>query len=925
MKLAHEPMMAGHLAAKRTSSRILAEFFWPGIQGDVVRFCRSCDVCQRTFPKGMVPKAPLGNMPVIDAPFTRIAVDLVGPLEPVTDRGNRYILTVVDYATRYPEAVPLKGIETERVAEALVDIFSRVGVPAEMLTDQGAQFTSGLMKEVNRLLSIRQLTTTPYHPQCNGLVERFNGTLKQMLKKMCTKKPKDWGRYVNALLFAYREVPQASLGFSPFELLYGRVVRGPMMILKELLTKEFPDDDVKTTYQYVMDLRERMEETCQVASDRMKDAKRIQKKHFNKKAKARELKPGDKVFVLLPTKANKLLMQWRGPYDVVERVGAVDYRVNRDGKIKILHINLLKKYEEAEKLIRDEVGGVLACVMTTVVSDAEEELQQDMDFPSRLESLPGDRGKEHVGDVEIATNLTDEQITEVTELMNSYEDVLTDLPGRTNLAQHEINTTTKDPVHFKPYPLPYNMKEVIKEGVEKMIEMDVIEPSSSPYSAPVVLVKKKDGSNRFCIDFRRLNRVTIFDAEPMPNTDDIFSRLAGAKYFSKLDLSKGYWQGPMSTGAKPMTAFATPQGLYQFKVMPFGLVNAPATFSRLMRKLLLGMDHIDNFIDDILIYTDIWEKHMEVINELLSRLRAACLTARPSKCSIGFWSLSCLGNIVGAGRLQLEESNVVAIDNTPRPETKKQVRSFLGLAGFYRRFIPNFAAIAVPLTDLTKKGNPNKDRWEDVHTRAFATLKKMLTAKPVLKLPDLKEEFILRTDASDTGLGAVLLQEESGEKMPIAYASRKLLAREKHYAIIEKECLAIVWGGQKFEPYIYGREFILETDHQPLTYLHRSKTANARLMRWALLLQPYRLKIRAIKGIDNVGADYLSPSHDGEPVIVGDHTELIVWHRTSKKQRDRPECYLFNGVKVSFSEDDVWLTRSRPSTRTEESASQRET
>ena len=190
-------------------------------------------------------KTPLGKMPLIDSPFKRVAVDLVGPIAPVTDRGNRYILTMVDYATRYPEATALKSIEAETVAEALVTMFSRVGVPEEVLSDQGSQFLSGVMKEVSRLLSMKQLVTTPYHPMCNGLVERFNGTMKQMLKRMCAERPKDWDRYLPALLFAYREVPQESLGFSPFELLYGRTVRGPMCILKEVWTKEATEPDVE--------------------------------------------------------------------------------------------------------------------------------------------------------------------------------------------------------------------------------------------------------------------------------------------------------------------------------------------------------------------------------------------------------------------------------------------------------------------------------------------------------------------------------------------------------------------------------------------------------------------------------------------------------------------------------------------------------
>ena len=214
--------------------------------------------------KEKFPRVPLERMPLIDTPFKRVAVDLVGPIYPPSEQGHRYILTLVDYATRYPDAVPLKSISTEAVAEALVDMYSRLGVPEEILSDMGAQFVSECMQEVSRLLSTKQLTTSPYHPMCNGLVEKFNGSLKNMLKKLCYEQPKQWSRYINPLLFAYREVPQESTGFAPFELLYGRTVRGPMRILKELWTKEVDEPEVKTSYQYVFDLRERLEETLKI-------------------------------------------------------------------------------------------------------------------------------------------------------------------------------------------------------------------------------------------------------------------------------------------------------------------------------------------------------------------------------------------------------------------------------------------------------------------------------------------------------------------------------------------------------------------------------------------------------------------------------------------------------------------------------------
>ena len=213
---------------------------------------------------------------------------------------------------------------------------------------------------------------------------------------------------------------------------------------------------------------------------------------------------------------------------------------------------------------------------------------------------------------------------------------------------------------------------------------------------------------------------------------------------------------------------------------------------------------------------------------------------------------------ISKGEIGLHEDNVAKIRDAARPETKTQVRSFLGLTGYYRDFIPNYAAIAVPLTDLTKKGQPNKVMWGDSQEKAYMSLKKTLTSKPILKLPTMDKPFILRTDASDTGIGAVLLQEHDGKVFPVSYASKKLSDSERRYSVMERECLAIVWGIKRFMLYLYGKEFILQTDHQPLVYIDRTKFANDRIMRWAMFLQNYRFRIMSIKGSDNVGADYLS-------------------------------------------------------------------
>ena len=344
------------MGTRITVLRVLSEFYWPGVQADTRRFCQSCDICQRTTSKGKTVRVPLQKMPLIDEPFQRVAVDLVGPIQLATTKGNRYILTLVDYATRFPEAVPLSNIETEGVAEALVDIFCRVGVPREMLSDMGTQFTSGLMSEVSRLVSMKHLTTAPYHPICNGLVEKFNGTLKQMLRRLCHQKPKDWDKYINSALFVYHEVPQESLGFSPFELVYGRHVRGPMTILKELWTNEVADSEVKSTYQYVTDLREKLELTSHMARENLRKAASRYRKYYNRKTRTRSMKVGDKVLVLLPTNTNKLLMQWKGPFPITEKLGTVDYRIDMHGVQKTFHANLLKLYVSRESELVGALG-----------------------------------------------------------------------------------------------------------------------------------------------------------------------------------------------------------------------------------------------------------------------------------------------------------------------------------------------------------------------------------------------------------------------------------------------------------------------------------------------------------------------------------------------------------------------------------------
>ena len=848
LRLAHDSAMAGHQGTSKTQDRIWSQFYWPGMCADVRRYVASCDRCQRVTPKGKIKKLPLGSMPAMEVPFQRVGIDLVGPIIPASDRGNRYILVHMDHASRYPDCVALKKIDSETIAEALLDIWSRVGIPQEVLSDNGKQFVAGVMPEVQRLLSIKGTHISPYNAKCNGMVEKFNGSLKQMLKKLCQEKPQFWDRYLSSVLFAYREVPHETTGFSPFELLYGRTIRGPMHILRQLWTKEETTQEEKTKAQYVVDLRNRLEETCKLAYESTKTAKASAKRYYDKTAKRRTFKEGNQVLLLLPSKNNKLEMEWQGPYLVESKIGECDYKIQRKGKSQIFHGNLLKLYIERKDL-----------KLCTVVLTSEESDVSDIETTSHDVPLMPLEQSESVNDVHYGP-LSVEEKEKLQNLVKKSEKIMTDLPFRSMLSECSIKMTSTEPVFTRQYPLPFSQRNIIDEEVKVMLKLGVIEPAISPFSSPIVLVKRKDHKIRFCVDFRKLNNVVEFDGEPMPNVEFLFSKLSKAKYLSKLDLSKGYWQIPMKEEDKPKTAFTTPSGQYQWNVMPFGLKTAGAVFSRAMRKLLepLNREDIDNFMDDILVATETFDQHLEALEALFTRLQEVNLAVKPSKVFLAYQELDYLGHHVGQGKLEPDEDKMEKIRNAKRPETKKELRAFLGLTGYYRKFVNNYATICLPLTDRTKGNLPNKIQWDGKCEIAYKTLKDILCSKPVCILPNHELKYVLRTDASDVGLGSVLLQDQGQGLQPIAYASRKLRGAELNYATIEKECYGIVWGVQKFEPYLYGNHFILQTDHRPLQYLDSVKSTSGRLTRWALILQPFNFTVEVIPGKDNVGADFLS-------------------------------------------------------------------
>lgn len=857
LAMAHDIPLAGHLGIRKTQARIMQHFYWPKLHKDVVDFCRTCHTCQMIGKaQHSVKPAPLIPIPAFEEPFTRVLVDCVGPL-PTTKSGYRFLLTIMDMSTRFPEAIPLKKITARTVVEALVQFFTRYGLPKEIQSDQGSNFMSGIFKQVMKELGIKQLTSSAYHPQSQGALERYHQTLKTMLRAYCLEYPEDWDKGVLFVVFATRDAPNESTGFTPFELVYGHEVRGPLKLVKE----KFLDEKSETNLlDYVCTFRERLWKACEVAKTHLYTSQQVMKSHFDKNAKARNLKPDDQVLVLLPIPGEPLNARFSGPYRVIKRLNRVNFIVStpdRRKRQRLCHINMPKPYYPREPV----------AVASLASDDNNDSSSEDVEFGNEAERYekmePSSLKLANSGVLENLGSkldyLSKDKQSDVTQVIEEFKHLFTNELGCTTKAIHDVDVNDAKPIKQHPYRLNPNKLADVRKEVQYMLEHDIIEPSQSNWSSPIVMVPKSDGTTRFCIDYRKVNAVTRSDSFPIPRIEDCIDRVGKAAFVSKIDLLKGYWQVPLSDRAKEISAFVTPDGLFQSKVMPFGMKNAPATFQRLMNHVIAGLDNCVVYIDDVLVHSDTWDDHIKHLKDLFVKLSDANLVINLEKSDFARAQVTYLGHVVGQGHVLPREAKIKAIIDLPVPKNTRELRRTLGMAGFYRKFVHNFSDVVAPLTTLLRKNV--KFKWSDYCQTAFDKLKAVLANKPVLIAPDFTRPFKMAVDASDIGVGAVLLQDDdSGIEKPVSYFSRKLNKHQKAYSTVEKETLGLVLALQHFEIYITNGtgEVIVYTDHNPLTFLGKYKTKNQRLFRWSLLLQPYAIRIVHLAGKENVIADALS-------------------------------------------------------------------
>ncbi|GFV39171.1 retrovirus-related Pol polyprotein from transposon 297 [Trichonephila clavipes] len=618
----------------------------------------------------------------------------------------------------------------------------------------------------------------------------------------------EWDKHLPSILLALRTVSHESTGYTPSELVYGKNLRTPETLVMEHWMEPEEEGDLVT--EYMFKLINRLKRCQEVAINKMEEMQVKRKTWYDKNAVKREFKDGDLVLVLATSRANKLAVQWIGPGTILNKISETNYLVEIPGRretSQIYHINMLKPYykrpEHVNVIINDETKNSLA--------------DQELEIPYLENNSLIYDFEDVIQASELNKHLQDKQMDRLRELLNKYSKCFSNNPGLTNLVEHEIQLVSDQPVRTKPYRMSHRQNEILKNEINRMLKLGIIEVGESDYMSPMILVEVAGKEPRPCIDYRKLNGIIRTEYFPLPNIEERVEKVSAAKFITVFDLSKGYWQIPLSKTAQRYAAFCTSFGTYRPLRMSFGLKNAPYFFSKLMAELLNGLeDFVVPYLDDIAIFSDTWESHIKHMETVLQRIKRAKLTIKPSKC----------------------------------------------IAGYYQKYINLFSVIAAPLTDALKgRAKKGEIKWTTECENAFRELKGKLIDKPVLYAPNFEREFIVQTDASNAGMGAVLTQlTEQGEEHPILYLSKKFSEVEKRYCTTEKEGASIVFAIKTLHYYLDGNSFLVMTDHNPLVWLNRNVSSNPRLMRWALALQPYNFRIVHRSGKSHKNADSLSRS-----------------------------------------------------------------
>ena len=877
LTLAHDTF-GGHLGAKKTQERIRLSFAWPTLASDVKRYCETCKQCQKRARTTCWDRIPITPIQRADTAFCHWFMDCLGPIFNHKVEFN-YCLVLVDSATRWPAAFPLRSLSAKHVCESLLKLWMITGIPMVISSDNGTNFTSKLNRELLKRVGCSPRFNTPGHPQSSGLVERMVGTIKNMIHKVAYDHPKRWHQYLDFILWALREAPNETTGVPPWVLAFGHLPRGPLAVLKEAWCGEvdLPFNLGKSATEFLEELRGKLKVAQTYAESHTANAQSRYASRYNLRSRDKHFEVGQQVLILTPNStASSVFSRWKGPATVVEVKSPYSYIVEYNGGRQHVHANKLRQFNvRVEEVIcnsilineSDEWNNISVDTCAVInESDVDfgpiEVVETSIGQPSIKSELPPSKRI----DVEKLSHLSKSQQIELLKLLDKYSVCFSETPGLCTLVEHEVHVTPDfKPKRLREYKVPEKMKAEVDRQIQDLLQLGFIRPSKSEMASPLVCIRKgpdlKDGV-RLAVDYRYVNKFTVGDAFPMPEISGVIQRIGRAKFVSVFDAKSGYYQTVVRKDHQWLTAFVYDGGLFEWVRTPFGMKTSGSTFVRVIQRVLQPLKGFaDSYADDMSVFSDNWQLHLQHLEKYLEAIKQAGLTLNLKKCNFAKGEVKFCGHLIGSGKRRADPDKVASVQFLKVPETKTQVRQVLGFFSWFREYIPDFATHAKALTDLTAKKVPNKIPWGEAQQKAFDKLKTLLceaTEKP-LNIVDFDKPFNVFVDASDYAVAGILCQtDEQGNERPIAFASRKLTYTQKAWATIEKEAYAALWSLQKYRSWLFGAVITVHSDHNPLTYLTDSAPKSAKLMRWALALQEFNVTFKFKPGRSNEAADCLS-------------------------------------------------------------------
>jgi len=868
LSLAHE-VYGAHMGKDKTCDRIRLSFYWPTLVSDCKRHCMTCEQCQKRARSTVFDRVPISPIPRADEPFVHLFMDCFGPLFPNKKVKYNYCLLLVDSATRWPSAFPLHSLTSKSVCDALLKQFAETGIPERISSDNASNFTSSLTREFLKVLGCSPQFSTPAHPQACGLVERLVGSVKSAISKVAADHPKQWYTHLPCILWALRESPHSTTGVPPWLLAFGRLPRGPLSVLKDTWTgaEDPPLNLGKSVTDYLKDLRERFAIAEQYASEHA-DVKQTQyAHHYNLRSREKQFDINEQVLVLTPdSTASKTFSKWRGPGIIVSKKSPHSYLVEIDNTRIHVHANKLRKFHHRVQEVTCEVP-----VYTAVSCDTAVIYEKDTDFGDIVVPEP----KPFSADLRLPSEKIDDaklnhlqswQKEELLTLLDKYSDCFSDTPGFCSLVEHEIPILNSFvPKRLAPYKIPVNLRNEVEQQIQELLSLGIIRPSKSPMASPVVCVLKgRDGKGgvRLAVDYRYVNKHTVPDSYPLPDISDLIQTVGNASLISTFDTTKGYYQTPVKEEHCWLTAFVCEFGLFEFTRTPFGMRSSGGTFVRSLQQILKPVQKFTaSYVDDMSVYSMAWKEHMKHLEKFLHEIKMSGFTLNLKKCTFALPEVKFVGHIIGSGQRRADSTKIKTMLDMITPTDKKQVRQILGFFSYFRDYIPNFSHIAEPLSNLTRKGKPDKVLWGQTEQTAFDQMKASLAhaASTPLAVMDFSKPYNVYVDASDYAAACVITQ-DIGDQVdrPVAFASVKLSPTQRNWSTVEKEAFASIWALKKYHRWLFRSKITVYSDHNPLTFLTQASSQSSKLMRWALALQEFDVSFKFKEGRHNTAADCLS-------------------------------------------------------------------